>query len=464
LRDNLYFHETKDNMTFEEMDLIEPLKRALKQEGYEIPTPIQVGAIPLLLKGRDLLGLAQTGTGKTAAFALPILQKLASGGRSAPYAPRALVLTPTRELAVQIAQSFAKYGRHLKLKVAMVFGGVGQEPQARALSRGVDILVATPGRLLDLMSQRLVKLGSVEIFTLDEADRMLDMGFIIDVERIVETLPAKRQSLLFSATMPQDAERLASSLLNDPITVAVNPISSAAERIEQKLMFVGRDKKDDLLKSLLDDQTIYRMLVFTRTKHRANRLAEKLNKLRISADSIHGNKSQGARQRALSGFISGRTRVLVATDIAARGIDISGISHVVNFELPNEPESYIHRIGRTARAGAEGIAISFCDMDEHDYLHAIERIIKVPITVDATHPFHCAATASARRVAGRKGSNFGYNGKQRYGQRFGAPRGPARSGERSGGERPGGQRPGGERAGGGGYAGRSNNRSGRSWN
>jgi ATP-dependent RNA helicase RhlE len=442
-------------MTFDEIDLIEPLKRALKQEGYEIPTPIQIGAIPLLLEGRDLLGLAQTGTGKTAAFALPILQKLASGGKSAPHAPRALVLTPTRELAVQIAQSFAKYGRHLKLRVAMVFGGVGQEPQARALARGVDILVATPGRLLDLMSQRLVKLGSVEIFTLDEADRMLDMGFITDVERIVETLPTKRQSLLFSATMPQDAERLASSLLNNPITVAVNPTSTAPERIAQKLMFVGRDKKDDLLKSLLEDQTIYRMLVFTRTKHRANRLAEKLNKSRISADSIHGNKSQSARQRALSGFISGRTRVLVATDIAARGIDISGISHVVNFELPNEPESYIHRIGRTARAGAEGIAISFCDMDEHDYLHAIERIIKVPITVDETHPFHCAATASARRVAGRKGGNFGYNGKQRYGQRFGAPRGVARSGERSGGERSGG---------GGGYAGgRPANRGGRNW-
>jgi ATP-dependent RNA helicase RhlE len=451
-------------MTFQEMDLIEPLQRALKTEGYEIPTPIQVGAIPLLLKGRDLLGLAQTGTGKTAAFALPILQKLASGPKAAPYAPRALVLTPTRELAVQIGQSFAKYGRHLKLRVTMVFGGVGQEPQARALSRGVDILVATPGRLLDLMSQRLVKLGSVEIFTLDEADRMLDMGFIIDVERIVETLPVKRQSLLFSATMPQDAERLASSLLNDPITVAVNPVSSAAERIEQKLMFVGRDKKDDLLKSLLEDQTIYRMLVFTRTKHRANRLAEKLNKLRISADSIHGNKSQGARQRALSGFISGRTRVLVATDIAARGIDISGISHVVNFELPNEPESYIHRIGRTARAGAEGIAISFCDMDEHDYLHAIERVIKAPITMDDTHPFHCAATASARRVAGRKGS--GFSGKQRYGQRFGAPRGYARGGGGGGGgERSGGERSGGERSGGGGYAGRSNNRGGgRSWN
>lgn len=453
------------------MDLIEPLKRALKQEGYEHPTPIQVGAIPLLLKGGDLLGLAQTGTGKTAAFALPILQKLASGGRAMPYAPRALVLTPTRELAVQIAQSFAKYGRHLKMKVAMVFGGVGQEPQARALSRGVDILVATPGRLLDLMSQRLVKLGSVEIFTLDEADRMLDMGFITDIERIVETLPAKRQSLLFSATMPQEAKHLAASLLNDPATVAVNPVSSAAERIEQKLMFVGRDKKDDLLKSLLDDQTIYRMLVFTRTKHRANRLAEKLNKLRIPADSIHGNKSQSARQRALSGFISGRTRVLVATDIAARGIDISGISHVVNFELPNEPESYIHRIGRTARAGAEGIAISFCDMDEHDYLHAIERVIKAPITVDETQPFHCAATASARRVAGRKGPSGGYGGKPRYSQRFGSSNrggGYARSGERSGGERSGGERSGGQRSGGersgGGYAGRSNNRSGRSWN
>ncbi|MBI4827198.1 MAG: DEAD/DEAH box helicase [Nitrospinae bacterium] len=383
-------------MTFEHLSLIAPILRALREGGYEKPTPIQSGAIPHALAGRDILGLAQTGTGKTAAFALPILQLLSAGQPAAARAPKALILAPTRELAIQINQSFIKYGRNLRLKTAVIYGGVGQGPQAHALARGVDILVATPGRLMDLMGQRLVTLNRVEFLILDEADRMLDMGFIRDVEKIVAALPRKRQSFFFSATMPPAVERLAAELLADPATVSVSPVSAPAERIDQKVMFVGRDSKDALLAALLKDQSIYRMLVFTKTKHKANRVAEKLVRGKISAEAIHGNKSQGARQRALQNFVKGSTRVLVATDIAARGIDITGISHVVNFELPNEPESYVHRIGRTARAGAGGVAISFCDKDEREYLRAIERVIRAPIAMDDSHPFHCAETAAAR--------------------------------------------------------------------
>jgi len=385
-----------DSTQFDCLHLIKPLQRVLRQEGYHTPTPIQSGAIPHLLAGRDLVGLARTGTGKTAAFALPTLQRLAAGGRRVPRAPRALVLTPTRELAVQVARSFSVYGRHLSLRETVVYGGVGQRPQVAALERGVDTLVATPGRLLDLMGQRFVDLGRVEIFILDEADRMLDMGFIHDVNKIVAALPARRQSLFFSATMPPPVQRLAASLLSDPVTVSVNPPSAPAERIDQRVMFVDREDKVALLRELLKDEAVYRALVFTRTKHRANRVADKLSRYKIATQAIHGNKSQSARQRALDSFIRGDTRVLVATDIAARGIDVDGISHVINFEIPNEPESYVHRIGRTARAGADGIAISFCDYDERASLGAIERMIKYTVPVVKNQPFHSARAAAVR--------------------------------------------------------------------
>ncbi|VAX18500.1 ATP-dependent RNA helicase RhlE [hydrothermal vent metagenome] len=409
-------------MTFDQLGLIEPILRALRQEGYEKPTPIQISAIPEILARRDLLGLAQTGTGKTAAFALPTLQQLVKGDRRTPRAPSALILTPTRELAAQIGQSFATYGRHLGLKHTVIFGGVPQGRQARALASGVDILVATPGRLIDLMGQGLVSLGKVRILTLDEADRMLDMGFIHDIKKIVAAMPSKRQSLFFSATMPSGVRRLASNLLTDPATVSVSPPSFTAERIEQKVMFVDRSDKDALLSELLKDEAIYRVLVFTRTKHRANRVSDKLNKLKVSAEAIHGNKSQGARQRALKNFISGRTRVLVATDIAARGIDVDGITHVINFELPNEPESYVHRIGRTARAGASGAAISFCDHDEKAYLGSIERLIKNAVPVDDDHPFHSARAAASRRPAPITLRKQHRNGQGRNSRGSGGPR------------------------------------------
>jgi len=391
----LFFSRNMEITTFDQLKLIDPLLRALGKEGYDTPTPIQASAIPHLLAGRDLLGLAQTGTGKTAAFALPTLQKLIGGPKRSARAPRALILTPTRELAAQVSKSFGAYGRYLDLTHTVVFGGVSQVPQAKALNRGVDILVSTPGRLLDLMGQRLVRLDKVEVFTLDEADRMLDMGFINDIKKIVAALPERRQSLFFSATMPPVVSRLAESLLTDPATVAVNPVSATADRIDQKVMFVDRENKDALLCELLMDKTVCRALVFTRTKHRANRVAEKLNRSGIRAEAIHGNKSQGARQRALENFSSGRAQVLVATDIAARGIDIDGISHVINFELPMEPESYVHRIGRTARAGASGMAISFCDIEERGQLRAIERTIKLAVAVDDSHQYHSEEAATA---------------------------------------------------------------------
>ena len=372
--------------TFETLDLIEPLQRTVKQQGYTHPTPIQAGAIPALLDGRDLLGMAQTGTGKTAAFALPTLQLLNNGVKRQPRRPRALVLTPTRELAIQVGRSFSVYGNYINIRETVVYGGVGQQPQARALQRGVDVLVATPGRLLDLMNQGLVFLDNVEIFILDEADRMLDMGFIVDVKKIIAEMPKKRQTLLFSATMPPAVEQLAASLLHNPKTVAVNPKSTTAERIAQTVMFVNKDNKEALLREILSDESIYRVLIFTRTKHRANRVAERLNKNGVKAEAIHGNKSQAARQRALREFTKGKVRVLVATDIAARGIDVDGITHVINFELPNEPESYVHRIGRTARAGAEGIAISFCEAEERPFLFGIERFIKTRVPVKRGSP------------------------------------------------------------------------------
>ena len=388
--------------SFSDLNLIEPLQRALATEGYTTPTPIQAQSIPVLLQKRDLLGIAQTGTGKTAAFALPILQLLTQSERkAAPKSARVLVLTPTRELAVQIHESFGTYGNNLRISRTTIFGGVGQGQQIQAMSRGVDVLVATPGRLLDLIEQRQVRLDSVEFFVLDEADRMLDMGFLPAVKRIVALVPKERQTLLFSATMPQSVAGLAAGLLRDPARVEVTPQATSAERVGQTVLFVDKEHKRALLDELLRDKAIVRALVFTRTKHGANRVAEQLAKTGVRVDAIHGNKSQGARQKALDGFKSGKLRVLVATDIAARGIDVEGITHVINFDLPNEPESYVHRIGRTARAGADGIAISFCDAEETAYLRDIEKIIRQQVAVDAGHSFHAQHIANARATGRR---------------------------------------------------------------
>ncbi len=371
------------NPTFSELGLAEPICRALAVENYTHPTPIQMQAIPLLLEGRDLLGIAQTGTGKTAAFALPILQKL--GRPQQPVEARsahALILAPTRELAVQIGDSFAAYGRNLGLRHTVILGGVTQSRQVKALARGVDILIATPGRLLDLAQQNHVRLDRVKHFVLDEADRMLDMGFIRDVRQIVALLPKKRHSLLFSATMPKDVARLATDMLHEPVRVEVTPQVVTVDRIEQRVFFVQTANKLALLIDLLKDSALARVIVFTRTKSHANRVGEHLERAGIAADAIHGNKSQNARQRALERFRSGDARVLVATDIAARGIDVDGVSHVINFELPNEPESYVHRIGRTARAGKSGIALSFCDASERGFLRDIERLTKRPLLIE----------------------------------------------------------------------------------
>jgi ATP-dependent RNA helicase RhlE len=409
--------------SFSTLGVAEPLQRALAAEQYVTPTPIQAQAIPQLLAGKDVLGIAQTGTGKTAAFALPILQRLAAT-REAPAARsvRALILAPTRELAVQIGTSFRTYGRHLGLRHAVILGGVGMQPQIDALRRGVDILVATPGRLLDLLGQGHVRLDRVSVFVLDEADRMLDMGFVRDVRKIAAAVPRARQTLLFSATMPTEIARLAQELLHQPVRIEVTPPARTVDRIDQQVYFVNGAAKRDLLVRLLGDRALSRVVVFTRTKRGANRVAELLAKAGIGADAIHGNKSQGARQRALEAFRSGRARVLVATDIAARGIDIDGITHVVNFELPNEPESYVHRIGRTARAGADGVAISFCDPAERDYLRAIERLTKRPLTVAGGQ---AAATNDSRPPAGRPAPNQGAarQPQQRWRRRFHRGRG-----------------------------------------
>ena len=391
---------------FSELGLIEPVLRAVASEGYTTPTPIQAATIPHLLAGRDVLGVAQTGTGKTAAFALPILHRLEeSKKRPQPKSTRALILTPTRELAVQISEGFASYGRHLSQRRSVIFGGVGAHPQVQALHRGLDVLVATPGRLLDLMEQGHCRLDSVEIFVLDEADRMLDMGFIRDVRKIVARLPVKRQNLLFSATMPDDVADLAKGLMAaDHARIEVAPPSTTAERIAQKVHFVDRGDKRDLLLKILNDKGVNRAIVFTRTKHGANRVAEQLQKAGVTADAIHGNKSQSARQRALNDFKDGRVRALVATDIAARGIDVDGITHVINFELPNEPESYVHRIGRTARAGADGIAVSLCDAEEVAYLKAIERITRTQVPVDHEHDWHAEGVARLYAQPGSRGA------------------------------------------------------------
>jgi ATP-dependent RNA helicase RhlE len=367
-------------LAFADLGLSPAVLAALTAEGYVNPTPIQQKAIPEVLAGRDLLGCAQTGTGKTAAFAVPMIERLvASAKQRDARRPRSLVLSPTRELSAQIAESFQNYGRGSNLKGAVIFGGVGQGPQIAALSRGLDVLVATPGRLIDLMNQGAAFLDKVEILVLDEADRMLDMGFLPDVRRILQKLPKQRQTLFFSATMPSDIERLSREILVNPVRVDVAPVSSTAERIEQSVYLVEASEKRRVLERILRDPALERAIVFTRTKHGANRLVKELERGEIPAEAIHGNKSQGARQRALDNFKTGRLRVLIATDIAARGIDVDGISHVVNYDLPNIPESYVHRIGRTARAGAAGIAISLCSREERGYLRDIERLTRTPI-------------------------------------------------------------------------------------
>ena len=372
-------------MTFEELGLSQPILRAVVSEGYTIPTPIQLKAIPHVLSGRDLLGCAQTGTGKTAAFALPILHRLTSAGnppRGRGRRIRVLVLSPTRELAAQIGESFEVYGSNTALRQTVVFGGVGQNPQTRAIKHGVDILVATPGRLIDLMNQGYIDLGSVETFVLDEADRMLDMGFLPDVRHIISKLPERRQTLLFSATIPDAIERFAATILRDPVRLRIAPVQATTELIEHSVFFVPQKQKTQLLANLLKTRAVTRALVFTRTKHGADRVARQLNQSGIRADAIHGNKSQAARQRSLADFKSDKTHVLVATDVASRGIDVEGISHVMNYDLPHEPETYIHRIGRTGRAGATGIAFSLCDNDERKHLKAIERLIRQTLLVE----------------------------------------------------------------------------------
>ena len=376
---------------FAGLELAQPLLRAISDEGYTAPTPIQAKAIPPLLDGRDLLGVAQTGTGKTAAFALPLLHRLTqNGSKLQPIKPRALILAPTRELASQIGDSLRSYSRHMALRSTVVFGGVSIKPQIKALANGVHVLVATPGRLLDLMNQGKVRLDGVETYILDEADRMLDMGFIRDVKKITAAVPRRRQTALFSATMPKSVQGLADSLLIDSVRVEVTPAASTPEKVKQRVLFVAKDKKRALLGELMVDTDKSRVLIFTRTKHGANRVAKHLEQIGVEAAAIHGNKSQGARERALKNFRNGRLRALVATDIAARGIDVDGISHVINFDLPIEPESYVHRIGRTARAGATGIAISFCDPEECAYLAGIEKVIRHAVPVDEDHPFHLA--------------------------------------------------------------------------
>ena len=377
-------------MTFDKLDLIEPILNALKHEGYVQPTPIQEISIPIVLKGQDLLGCAQTGTGKTAAFAIPILQllHLNKGNDRAPRKIKSLIVTPTRELAIQIGESFAAYGRFMNLRHTVVFGGVPQSQQVGALRMGVDILIATPGRLLDLINQGYVKLGDVSIFVLDEADRMLDMGFIHDVKKLIKLIPVKRQSLFFSATMPESIRVLASTILTNPEEVQVTPESTTAETVEQEMYFVDASDKKDLLIHLLKDKSITSALVFTRTKHGADKVQRMLEKAHIKTEAIHGNKSQNARQNALRNFKDGTTRVLVATDIAARGIDIDNLNLVINYEIPNIPETYVHRIGRTGRAGLEGKAVSFCDVEEFEFLMDIQKLIafKIPIITDQPYP------------------------------------------------------------------------------
>jgi ATP-dependent RNA helicase RhlE len=418
-------------MTFDDLGLAEPILRAVAAEGYAVPTPIQSHAIPHVMAGRDLLGCAQTGTGKTAAFALPILHRLGRAaqpprGRARPI--RALVLAPTRELALQIGESFRLYGRYTALRHTVVFGGVGQPPQRRALQQGVDVLIATPGRLIDLMGQGFVGLESLEVFVLDEADRMLDMGFIPDIRRVISRLPARRQTILFSATMPETIERLANTILRTPAQIRIAPVRATTELIEQSVAFVPRQQKTHLLANLLNTRPDARALVFTRTKHGADRLARQLHRLGIGTGVLHGNKSQAARQRTLEDFKSDRTAVLVATDLAARGIDVEGISHVLNYDLPHEPETYVHRIGRTGRAGVPGIAISFCDEDERKHLVAIQRLIGRTLPIEMDLPMRDASAPSERRRVSPGNSNKrGRTGRKGAVRANGSPKTKART-------------------------------------
>lgn len=399
--------------TFEELNLIPALERALSKQKYIVPTPIQLKSIPGLLQGKDLIGIAQTGTGKTAAFIIPILQRMTE---KYPRVIKTLVLAPTRELAAQIGESFSAYGEFLKFKHTVIFGGVGQGRQVQALSRGVDIVVATPGRLLDLLNQRKLTLRDIEFFVLDEADRMLDMGFIYDIRKIILRLPHRRQSLFFSATMSPSINELAKKLLNNPMHVQVTPQATTVESVKQCIFFVDQGAKVKLLFQLLKHEHLTSVLVFTRTKHRANKVALFLGKNGISSDAIHGNKSQNARTKAIKDFKTGRTKVLVATDIAARGIDIDNISHVINFELPNEPESYVHRIGRTARAGAEGTAYSFCAAEERSYLNDIQKLIKQKLEV-IDHSFHSEIAKNAVGQAAKPAPRKSFSRNRRRGRK-----------------------------------------------
>ena len=414
-------------MTFEKLNLIQPLQTALTNEGYTIPTPIQAQAIPVILERKDLVGCAQTGTGKTAAFALPILQILSSerGSHKSKRIIKSLILTPTRELALQISESFKVYGKHTGLKNAVVFGGVSQRAQTMKLSEGVDILIATPGRLLDLMNQRHINLNTIKLFVLDEADRMLDMGFINDVKKIIEKLPSQRQTLLFSATMSSEITKLANSILTNPVRIEVSPQQKTVEAVKQAVYFVTKADKKKLLLHILKNENIESALVFTRTKRGADVITRVLNDARIDADSLHGNKSQQARQRALNNFKLNRTKVLVATDIAARGIDIEKLSHVFNYDIPEFAEAYIHRIGRTARAGLGGTALSFCDPEELSYLSSINKMIKQTISVIADHPYKMLDIkegenpAVQNKFSGRsKSFGFGKSSRNRSGRSF----------------------------------------------
>ncbi|NQU39240.1 MAG: DEAD/DEAH box helicase [Lentisphaerae bacterium] len=410
-------------------ELIPELQRAVAAEGYVTPTPIQEQCIPPLLEKRDVLGTAQTGTGKTAAFALPLLQRLvADARRPQKGAPRALILAPTRELAAQIGDSIQTYGRFLRINHTTIFGGVNQFHQVKALTRGVDILVATPGRLLDLMQQGHIRLDSVEVFILDEVDRMLDMGFMPDIKRVLAKIPKNRQTLFFSATLPPKMADLAFSMVRDPVRVSIASETPTVDRITQKVLFVGKKNKDALLVSLMGDRTINKAIIFTQMKHQANRVVATLSAAGIQGAAIHGNKSQGARTKALDGFKRGRYRVLVATDVAARGIDVDDITHVINYDLPMEAETYVHRIGRTARAGADGDAISFCCAEDRSYLRDIERMLGAPVPAEMEHAFHCQDSFTSSMPPPK---NFGRGAGGGGGRRGSAPRGRA-SGQRSG--------------------------------
>lgn len=395
------------------------IQRAVAAEGYVTPTPIQEQSIEYLLDGRDLLGTAQTGTGKTAAFTLPLLQRLSEDSRRPRRgAPRALVLAPTRELAAQIGESIRTYGRFLRISHTVIFGGVGQFKQVKALNRGVDILVATPGRLLDLMQQGHIHLDGVEYFVLDEVDRMLDMGFLPDMKRVLAKIPEERQTLFFSATMAPKIEQLANSMVRNPIRVTITPDKPAVELIDQRVLFVGKKDKDALLVSLMEDPQIKRAIIFTQMKHVANRVVSKLAAAGVDGVAIHGNKSQTARTKALAGFKRGQYRVLVATDVAARGLDVDNITHVINYDLPVEAQTYVHRIGRTARAGANGAAVSICTSEDRAYLRGIEKLLSKPVPVDMDHPFHCN---DARRSSQPAPKPF-----NRGARRYGRPQGTAR--------------------------------------